>query len=184
VRARIAVAGIVLGVLAVPVLGSAAFAHDSLVDADPAADAAVTSLESIALTFSAEPIDGGDYVQVTGPDGRYYETGCPTLDGPVATTEVALGPAGEYEVLWRIVSSDGHPVSESYSFTYDGEPVGTGTDDPACAAPESPDAKSSDTETPAASGDSGLWLGLGLGGLAAVVVGVGAWLLIRRPAKD
>jgi copper resistance protein C len=190
IRHRIAT-GAALAAAAVAVLAAPASAHDWIVEAQPGDGATVTALSEVALTFSGVPIgqEGANLVEVRGPDGRYYETACPTLDGTDVTTPVALGDAGAYEVVWRIVSSDGHPVSGEYAFTYaptDAEPA-DGAASPACA-PEgaATDAPAPDAAgTPAASGSTaiGLWVGIGIGAAVLVLVAVGAWLLLRRPAR-
>lgn len=133
--------GALVGVIAVAALAlvpaQAASAHDNLLEASPAAGETVTELDTVALTFSAELIDFGQasYAQVQGPDGLYYETSCSTIDMNVLTTPVALGEAGTYSVVWNAVSSDGHPISASYEFTYapaEGAEPGLGWDQPAC----------------------------------------------------
>jgi hypothetical protein len=43
---------------------------------------------------------------------------------------VALGAPGSYRVTWQIVSADGHPVSDSIQFTYNGPKAGAGHDGP------------------------------------------------------
>ncbi|SDM13505.1 copper resistance CopC family protein [Microbacterium azadirachtae] len=161
---------------------AAASAHDTLDGTDPAQGSTVTSLSAVSLTFSADPLgtDGATVIQLIGPDKKYYETACPDLNGPVVSSPVALGPAGTYEVLWRVVSSDGHPISGSYTFTY--APDGTAT--PAAAGSAKPvcgPAASESTEAPtaSASADAGLWIGLGIGAVVLVGVGVGAWALAR-----
>ncbi|MGN7861768.1 copper resistance CopC family protein [Microbacterium sp. 22303] len=171
---------------------TAASAHDTLENTDPAQGSTVKSLSSLSLTFSADPLgtDGATIIQVIGPDKKYYETACPDLNGPVVSSPVALGAAGTYEVLWRVVSSDGHPISGSYTFAYapDGTapsatgPSATGT--PAAAGSAKPvcgPAASATTEAPAAAAatDAGLWIGLGIGAAVLVGVGVGAWALAR-----
>ncbi|MFT4211522.1 MAG: copper resistance protein CopC [Microbacterium sp.] len=182
-------AGIVLGLLTVPALAVAAFAHDSLIGSDPSSGATVTALDEVTLTFSADPLggDGATVLEVTGPDGRYYETGCPTLAGQDVTVPVALGAAGEYEVLWRIVSSDGHPVSDTFTFDY--EPASTATSAAGADVPQCGDASAAQAATPGAAADDaaqdpGLWIGLGIGAVVVAGVGVGAWLLIRRRPED
>ncbi|MER7797479.1 copper resistance CopC family protein [Microbacterium sp. NPDC096154] len=116
---------------------SPAAAHDNLLDSSPAAGETVTALDAVTLTFSGELIDfeQTSYAQVQGPDGLYYETSCSTIDLNILTTPVALGEAGTYTIVWNAVSSDGHPISESYDFQYappaDAEPA-LGWDQPAC----------------------------------------------------
>jgi methionine-rich copper-binding protein CopC len=115
-----------LGASVLLALGAAvpASAHDALESATPAADSKVTeTLSGVALGFSEDLLalagdTNGFAIQVTDSDDRHYESGCVSVNGPSASTEVASGPAGTYEVVWQVVSSDGHPTSGSYTFTY------------------------------------------------------------------
>lgn len=184
-RLGVMAAGLLLAAAAVPAASLAAYAHDALVTSDPAAGTTVTSRDHVALTFSADPIDedGADVVQIVGPDGRYYETDCPSLAGPVVTTPVALGPAGEYRVEWKIVSSDGHPVSDDFTFVYAPPADATaasGEASPVCGR-EAPTTAAAAPPAAAGGDDGGLWLGAGIAAVVVVGVGAGAWLLIRRP---
>jgi methionine-rich copper-binding protein CopC len=163
-----------LGASALLALGAAApaSAHDALESATPAADSTVTdTLSSVALTFSEDLLALGDdtngfAIQVLDGDDRHYESGCVAVKGPTATTEVATGPAGTYEVVWQVVSSDGHPTSGSYTFEYSpSEPgkqsnhtiaplcgdawAGTPTDDSAPLPTLTPDPNAAATRTPA-----------------------------------
>ncbi|GAA4491925.1 copper resistance CopC family protein [Microbacterium panaciterrae] len=173
-----------VGVVLATAGASAASAHDTLEQTDPAANSTVKTLDAVTLTFSADPLgaDGAAVIQVIGPDKKYYETACPDLNGPAVSSPVTPGAAGTYEVLWRVVSSDGHPISGSYTFTYapDGSTATTTT---GSAAPKCGPAGSATTapDAPAATagGDSGLWIGLGIGTVVLVGVGVGAWALAR-----
>lgn len=130
---------VTLGIVAAPV--SAAVAHDNLLDASPGADETVTQLDDVDLTFSGELIDfsQASFAQVQGPDGLFYESTCSTIDRNILTTPVRLGEPGVYTVTWNAVSSDGHPISESYTFTYapSGVEPGLGWDKPACGNEES-----------------------------------------------
>ena len=48
---------------------------------------------------------------MVGPDGRHYQAGpLSAADGVVRTAVSPLGPAGRYEIGYRVVSDDGHPV--------------------------------------------------------------------------
>ncbi|WP_254775134.1 copper resistance CopC family protein [Microbacterium hydrocarbonoxydans] len=130
---------IALGIVAAP--APAALAHDNLLDTVPGADETVTQLDDVALTFSGELIDfsQASFAQVQGPDGLFYESSCSTIDRNILTTPVALGEPGVYTVLWNAVSSDGHPISESFTFTYapTGIEPGLGWDQPACGNEQS-----------------------------------------------
>lgn len=134
-----------------------ASAHDNLTDAVPSASETVTTLDAVALTFSGELIDFSQtsFAQVQGPDGLFYEASCSTIELNVLTTPVALGASGTYTVLWNAVSSDGHPISESYQFDYAAAPgatVALGWDAPACGSEDTrtqPGATPTSTPTPA-----------------------------------
>lgn len=128
-RTRRALLGIGIGtaVLAV-VVGTptaAAWAHDGLVASTPEAGSTVdTKLDSVTLTFSDDLLDIGDSngayaIQVIGPDELYYNLECVERDGRTASTSVALGESGDYQVIWQVISSDGHPTSDSFEFTYE-----------------------------------------------------------------
>ena len=149
---------IALSIIVAP--APAAMAHDNLLDAVPAPEETVTQLDAVALTFSGELIDfsQASFAQVQGPDGLYYESACSTIDRNVLTTPVRLGKPGVYTVLWNAVSSDGPPISESYTFTY--APTGVdpefGWDKPACGNEESraQPGKSTPSPTPTTSGET------------------------------
>ena len=130
---------ITLGIVAAP--APAALAHDNLLDTVPGADETVAQLEDVALTFSGELIDfsQASFAQVQGPDGLFYESSCSTIDRNILTTPVSLGEPGVYTVLWNAGSSDGHPISESFTFTYapTGSEPGLGWDKPACGNEQS-----------------------------------------------
>jgi methionine-rich copper-binding protein CopC len=166
----------------------AASAHDSLVSATPSSEETVSTASEVVLTFSANLLgtDGGNEVIVVGPDSRHYETDCTALAGPTLTTPVRLGPAGDYQVTWRAVSSDGHPVSGTYAFAYApaaGESVAEGAATSPCAAVAAQQESAPDATAPAAA-PSGLVIGLSVGGLAVIVVGVVVVLLVRPRRKD
>jgi methionine-rich copper-binding protein CopC len=117
-----------------------AAAHDSLISTDPANGAAVDSLPSeLTLSFSAVLLsdEGGTVVEVTDAAGTDLTDGTPTVDQNVVTQPLTGSASGVVTVLWRVVSSDGHPVSGEYSFTVTGvsTPAPTAT---SSAAPSSP----------------------------------------------
>ncbi|MDQ0745552.1 methionine-rich copper-binding protein CopC [Clavibacter sp. B3I6] len=145
-------AALVVGGALIP--AGAASAHDRLVGSTPAADATVTSEPgTIALDFSEDLLsldaqNSGFAIQVVNAsDGSFHEDGCVAVDGTTATSRIALGTAGTYQVTWRAVSSDSHPIDGTYSFTYapEGDTAGT----PAVlAAPACGDAWAGSEPTP------------------------------------
>lgn len=160
IRPRVTLRRVLLAVVAllVAVGGAipAALAHDYLVSSNPRANSTVTAApKDVTLTFNDIVLSKPARPQITvkGPGGRYYETGCGTATDTAVTTPVGLGPAGKYTVTWRIVSADGHPVSDALSFTYTGKPgANAGLTSPkacteAASAPATPQTSSSGVPT-------------------------------------
>ncbi|MGR6741986.1 MULTISPECIES: copper resistance protein CopC [Microbacterium] len=131
--------GLVLG-LAAASPASPALAHDELLASDPAADSTVAALpDELTLTFSGVLIDedGVNAISVTDAAGTELAEGAPTLDGTTATQALSGDSQGPITVRWRVVSSDGHPVSGEFSFVA-GDPAAAptaSTDGTAEAAP-------------------------------------------------
>lgn len=119
--------GTLTGLLAVAAIGltaAPAQAHNSLVSSTPAADEVVTEQPGVfAVTTNDAILEAGgssNAIQVRGPGAEplYYGDGCMTVQGTSLTTPVQLGQAGEYTVVWQVVSADGHPISGEYTFTW------------------------------------------------------------------
>jgi hypothetical protein len=142
------------------------------------------------LTTSDELIDigGSTVMQVVGPDGRHFETACPTVDGVTAQVAADLGEAGRYTVEWQVVSADGHPIAGEFAFEWapaGGQSLAAGSDGPACeGAPQATpgDEAGSNGSASAASVALGdvLWIGGGV--LVVVAAALGTWLVVRRRA--
>lgn len=112
----------VAGAVALTLLGAAApaAAHNTLISSNPEEGARIAKAPTaITLTFD-QPVQGADVneVALTGPDGRTYTTGRVQVDGTEVTAPIRPpGPAGTYVIGFRILSADGHPVSEELRFT-------------------------------------------------------------------
>ncbi|QLD12839.1 copper resistance CopC family protein [Microbacterium oleivorans] len=135
----LAIAGLLLG-LAATAAASPAFAHDELVASDPAADSTVAELpDELTLTFSGVLIDetGVNAISATDAAGAELAEGTPQLDGTRITQPLVGDSQGTITVRWRVVSSDGHPVSGEYSFV---------AGDPAQAPSAAPDAAPETTD--------------------------------------
>lgn len=114
-----------------------AFAHDELLGTTPAQDAVVeTAPTELELTFSGVLIDepGATEIVVLGPSCEDLTSADPELDGTRVRQAIEAAPDGAITVQWRVVSSDGHPISGEYAFTV-GE---TGADD-TCGPAEAAD---------------------------------------------
>lgn len=124
-----------------PVLVAApAQAHDALQSTEPARDSTVTTApETVSLTLSETPTGGGEMnfnvITVTDSTGTTLSDGKVTVDGATISTAVGKGNNGPYKVLWRTVSSDGHPIEGSYTFTVQDPAQETTVAAPATAAP-------------------------------------------------
>lgn len=106
-----------LALIVLPV--SAASAHDQVIAQSPAANSHSESAPTeVSLTFTAEPLDLGMIVMIVDATDHDWAQGEPTVTGDTVTQKTAgTLPDGYYEVRWRVVSSDGHPISESFPFS-------------------------------------------------------------------
>lgn len=186
-------AGAVLLALAVasalPLAAAApAAAHDRLASSDPGDGATLdVAPDAVTLTMSSTPLGLGTRVQVTGPAGVVSEGDAQVVDATVRQPLVADRPAGSYEVQWRVTSSDGHPVSGSFTFTASTATGGAAPSGTTAGAPtqEPTDAPAPDATTPAVDPVSQAGSGGGPAvavGAAVVVVlaGIGAVTALRR----
>ncbi len=108
---------IILALAATLVTATAALAHSKAEDTTPAAGATVETVEVIELRFD-DPMRV-TAIALVGPDGELAITRETGLD-PVTEFRAMPNenmPAGAYTVDWRGLSSDGHPMQGSFSFT-------------------------------------------------------------------
>ncbi len=138
-RRRLLAAATALGlVLAATTAVAPASAHDELVASTPTPDQALDPAPSeITLTFSDNILEVGTEISVTDAAGTEFVADEPVVDGP--TVSVALEsemPGGSYDANWRVVSSDGHPISGTIPFSVT-TPAETSTPSPSANAEES-----------------------------------------------
>jgi copper resistance protein C len=175
-----------------------AFAHNSPVAYAPAEGSVVTEQPGTFSVTTNEDLlqlseaGTGMGLQVRGPAGAkhplYYGDGCVTVSGPTIETKAQLGQPGEYTVIWQVVSTDGHSVSDAYTFTWQpaaGQQLATGSTTP----PDCNGTVQVETNQPtdAASRDANassagalvdvLWIG---GALLAVILAVVVTLVLVR----
>ncbi|MCS5521466.1 copper resistance protein CopC [Curtobacterium flaccumfaciens] len=172
-------------------IAAPASAHDALASATPAADTTISGdLDTVTLTFSEQPLAGlesGLVISVTGPNGAEVTTGTLEVDGSTLTKSVNVTAPGTYNLAWRSVSVDGHPISGGYQFTSTGS---TASATPtASAAPSAPAASASPTAPATVSAQDGgrdtspaIWALGGLTGLFVLAI-VGILLITRRRPK-
>lgn len=174
---------------------SAAHAHDQLIGAAPAANESLaTAPAAIVLEFNNELLNTaeGSKVIVTNVNGESV------TDGPLSIAQrtvtqplVADLPNGQYRVMWRVVSADGHPIEDAYQFAI-GEPIGpfeptstpTATPNPSETAVPEPSETPEVTALPvaAAQNDSPV-LRIVIIALIGAGIGVGTYALIALRRK-
>jgi methionine-rich copper-binding protein CopC len=114
---------VVLGsfVFAAAVLGLAgpAAAHDAAESSTPAGGATVAAPpEQVSVTFSNNPLGIGSSFSIKDASGAEWADGPVNIVDNVASQKLkAGGPAGQYTVAWRVVSSDSHPIEGTFTFT-------------------------------------------------------------------
>lgn len=95
-----------------------AAAHDEMTASTPEDGATLDEApKAIKLEFSGELQQMGSEVQVTSGD-EAVSVDEPVIAGQTITSALPDDmPAGKYKVVWRVVSSDGHPISGESTFT-------------------------------------------------------------------
>ncbi|WP_395401213.1 copper resistance protein CopC [Arthrobacter sp. UC242_113] len=96
-----------------------ASAHDAAESSSPADGTTVaTPPAKVSITFNNTPLGLGSQVKVTDAAGTDWADGKVEIVDNVASQKLREGaPAGKYSVVWRVVSSDSHPIEGTFSFT-------------------------------------------------------------------
>ncbi|TXK04084.1 copper resistance protein CopC [Microbacterium mitrae] len=175
---------------------TAASAHDELVSSSPAAGEQLsTAPESITLAFSAEVLTMGAAIMVVDADGTDWVASEPVVDyGEVTATLESGMPDAGYEVRWRVVSSDGHPISGVIPFTVgDAEPLvaesaapaQSQAAEPGAAEPGAAEPGNPEEEEQGTTAEGGVPRALLVGGATAIMAGAVFALVsvIRRRAR-
>ncbi len=104
-----------------------ASAHAQLLTANPKAKSTVYILPAhVKLMFSDDliDVDGGNQIQVTDPKGKRIDSGASQLLGNQLAISLKKSILlGRYQVTYRVLSEDGHPVSANYYFTLAKKPA-------------------------------------------------------------
>jgi methionine-rich copper-binding protein CopC len=108
-------------VLSLAVLGptAPAAAHSELESSVPAQGEVVTRPAThVQLIFASEVSDELAHVVVTAPDGTALPSGPQQVAGSTVTTPLLRADrAGSYQVAYRVVADDGHPMTGTVNFT-------------------------------------------------------------------
>lgn len=174
---------IVLVLFLTLVMASGAKSHDLLVDIYPT-EGQVVSQNS----FEAKLTFNNPLLSVSGETNAEYAT---QLEGSsdwnnhtvkvedrVLLARVSLEEPGQYKVRWKVVSSDGHPISGESSFVLEIESPDPGDEEQEPSV-ISPNPNSSDPEPEGSL--TGFYIGLAMVALGAVFAPVG--LMMRRKAR-
>ncbi len=185
-------------------IAPAANAHTSLISETPADGDVLTELTDVQLEFSEELLDIGNSVTLTDSDGVTVDL---VIDLSVPRILTAPLPAdlaaGDYDVDWRVVANDGHPLEDTISFTFAPDSVPSASPSPLAPLPESASPEPSESSVAAPSqisapspslisepsasavpisatvdedsGTSVWWWIIGIGLLVGIVVGVVVW---------
>ncbi|MCU1625418.1 MAG: copper resistance protein CopC [Pseudonocardia sp.] len=167
---------------------SPAFAHAEFESSDPADGASLaTGPSTISVTFSDTMQQGFNELTVIGPDGTtHYENGEVLADGDTVSVGVnPLGPAGRYQIGYRVLSDDGHPVSGSVAFTLTAPgPAAAQLASSAAAAPAPADAAPAPVaQQDTGSGGSPVWPWI-VGAVVLVAAGVFVAMRLGRGGSE
>ena len=173
-----------------------AAAHADLVSSDPVDGAVLQSAPTaITLTFSDPLFVDGVQMSLVTADGTVVPSEAPVVaDASVSMKWPATAGPGSYEVGYRVVSADGHPVSGSVSFTVQGAETSDSatiaapsseaisTDEPSSDAPSSMEPSTETANGVNATNDSPpmSMLVLGVAILAAAAVAIAGAIAFRR----
>lgn len=176
---------ILLAILALFTSITAASAHDELVSSTPKDGATLKEApEKLTLEFSGElqTMTGVESTKVVlKQDGKEIETTAATKGKVVTVTPAKELEAGDYDLAFRVVSSDGHPVENKLAFTIESaKPTPSMVNAPSESAQPSETAQASDSteasQNPVQAAGSSmspvLWVVIGvviLGGVIAVL---------------
>lgn len=150
----------------------AAFAHDQLISSSPAPDERLDKTPaSVTLAFSSPLLTLGHEVRVVDDNAKNWVGGAAVLSRETLTQALPELPDGGYQVSWRVVSADGHPISGGYRFRV-GNPAAA-----APAVPASPTASVETAEAAATGTGDGVPGWLPAAGIAAAA-GLGIFLVL------
>ncbi len=157
-------------VLALPTLltGGVASAHSALIGSNPEPGSVVRQLpDHVELRFN-ESLKEISPAAILRRDDETVATLEPEIDGPVlrAATPTDLDD-GEYTLVWRVVSGDGHPIDGVVPFT-----LSASGEAPAVSAPTERTAPAANYSTPA--------VALAVAAPVVLVLAAGVVLLRRR----
>jgi methionine-rich copper-binding protein CopC len=161
-----------------------ATAHEQLVDQEPKPGQTLEAgIAEVKLSFSDDLISlensAGSEIVILDSNQNPVNNGCAVIEGRTAIARADIDKPGTYQVGWRVVSGDGHPISGSFSFVVENNAGYIADPDylfTQCANPYDPESLAVEPETP----EYLYWLLWASIPLAAV----GLFLLLRSKNKS
>jgi methionine-rich copper-binding protein CopC len=152
-----------------------ASAHTDLVRGDPQADTTVGPLTRVQLEFASPVLPELAEVEVLDAAGVDHVSGESSTFGTKVVTPVrSVDGSGRYEVRYRMVAVDGHPVVGSYHFSVSAASA------PAVERSSAGSGLAADAQAP---GGAPPWLVPLLAVLAVVVIAGARVLQLRRAGR-
>ena len=181
---RLFAASILALVTSVTLTALPASSHEQLVDQEPKSGQVLEAgIAEVRLSFSDDLISldnsAGSEIVILDENQNPVNNGCAVIDARTAIARADIDTPGTYQVGWRVVSGDGHPISGSFSFVvennsgYIADPDYLFTE---CANPYDPESLVVESQTP----EYLYWLLWASLPLAAV----GLFLLLRSKNKS
>ncbi|WP_019178970.1 copper resistance CopC family protein [Microbacterium yannicii] len=151
-----ALATLFLSSLFVVATAGPAAAHDEFLSSTPeAGDTLPAAPTELTLAFSGElnSDPASAVIEVIGTDGRNIATDPPAIAGTNLTQPVRQDtPAGPFTVRWKVVSSDGHPISGEFGYTVQAAPAAVETPTPEATPEQTAEPAPTHSDTPGTGG--------------------------------
>jgi len=153
---RLFAASILALVTSVTLTALPASSHEQLVDQEPKSGQVLEAgISEVRLSFSDDLISldnsAGSEIVILDSNQNPVNNGCAVIDARTAIARADIDTPGPYQVGWRVVSGDGHPISGSFSFVvennsgYIADPDYLFTE---CANPYNPESLVVESQTP------------------------------------
>ncbi|MGH3390869.1 MAG: copper resistance CopC family protein, partial [Actinomadura sp.] len=184
--------GLAFGAALVAAGATPAAAHTALKSSNPRDGARVSEPPGVVeLTFTGPLRAQLSKITVRGPGGEEFQTGPAQVASGTARQSVrTLGAAGRYQIAYRVVAADGHPLVGTVRFTVTAaQPSPAATpgvwDTPTTQPGQGAEATPAVENQSAATADEGVspWV-LGTAAIALVACVGGALLFGRRVTRD
>jgi methionine-rich copper-binding protein CopC len=180
---RLLAASMLALVTSVTLTALPAASHEQLVDQEPKPGQILEAgIAEVKLSFSDDLISlensAGSEIVILDSNQNPVNNGCAVIDDRTAIARADIETPGTYQVGWRVVSGDGHPISGSFSFVVENNSGYIANPDylfTECANPYDPESLAVETQTP----EYLYWLLWASIPLAAV----GLFLLLRSKNK-